>query len=144
MRSTQIQRFRNSRLRKYVTDLSSGDDYILAPVLDAYRSIGVHHGQITAVEVTTFESLLSGLAISEILEDPREESSDRTAKEGSGCAYLSHHEVSTNNDFPDSFSVLRDILEVLTFCLVNDAYAISGCVAKSLSSHALRTFFQRK
>lgn len=83
MRSTQIKQFEGSKLTKDVTNLSSRDDNILAPVLDTHRSIGMHHGQIAAVKVPTLESVLSGLLICEILQDPKEKLSNWSGRGGS-------------------------------------------------------------
>ena len=54
-----------------VTHLSSGDDNVLAPVLDAYRTVGMHDGQVTAVKVTAPESFLGCFFVCEILQDPK-------------------------------------------------------------------------
>jgi hypothetical protein len=116
--------------------LSSRNDDVLTPVLDAYRSIGVHDSQVAAMEITTLESFLGGLVICEILQDPGEMSNGERTK---GCCvsnvYLFHHKVSTDDNFANSLPVRRNILEVFAFCLVNDTGAVSGGVAISLPSH---------
>jgi len=52
--------------------LPSGNDDVLTPVLDAHRSIGVHEGQITSMEVTAPENFFGSLVICEILQYPGE------------------------------------------------------------------------
>jgi len=47
--------------------LAAGNDDVLTPVLDAHRSIGVHDGQVTSMEVTALEHFLGSLVICEIL-----------------------------------------------------------------------------
>ena len=48
--------------------LSSGNDDVLASVLDAHGPIGVHDSQVTTMEVPTFEGFLGSLPICEILQ----------------------------------------------------------------------------
>ena len=72
MRSRQNHKLERSTLVERVANLSSGNDDVLAPVLDAHRPVGVHDGQVAAMKVTTLESFLCGLLIREILQEPKE------------------------------------------------------------------------
>lgn len=57
---------------KHITHLSSGDDNIFVPILNAYRSIGIHDSQVAAMKITTPESFLGGRFVCEILWDPKD------------------------------------------------------------------------
>jgi len=125
--------------------LPSGNDDVLTPVLDAHRSIGVHDGQVTSMEVTAPENFFGSLVICEILHtrSGRKCQNKRITK---GCGlskvYLLHHKISANDNFTNGLPILRDILEVLTLCLINDTGAVGSVVTISLPGHALRAFFQ--
>lgn len=128
--------------------LPSGNDDVLTPVLDAHRSIGVHDGQVTSMEVTALENFFGSLVICEILHtrSGRKCQNKRITKGCGGLSkvYLLHHKISANDNFADGLPILRDILEVFTLCLINDTGAVGNAVTISLPGHALRAFFQRE
>ena len=77
-----VRRSEGGKREKCVTYLSPRNDDVLAPVLDAYRPVGVHDSQIAAMEVPTLERLLGGFLICEILRQRGKTSGDRMNK---GC-----------------------------------------------------------
>ena len=48
--------------------LSTGDNNVLAPVLDSYIAVGVHDRKVPAVEKATLERLLCCLRVVEVLQ----------------------------------------------------------------------------
>lgn len=63
-----VRRSEGGKWEERAMYLPTGNNDILAPVLDAYRPVGVHDSQVTAVEVSTLESFLGGLLVCEILQ----------------------------------------------------------------------------
>lgn len=58
--------------------------------------------------------------------------------------YLSHYEISADDDFPNAFPVPRNIFKVFALCLINNPYTVRSGITISLPSHAFCTLFQRK